>query len=334
MKFIRLILPIILTLIFNFNTHAQTIKIGSIAPLRSPWDKALRELGREWNKITGGKIKLKTYAGGIVGTEEDMIRKMRIGQLGGAGFTNIGLSILYPDVGVLNIPFLFDSEEEMLFVFEKMKPIFEKEIEKIGYKVVIWSSSGWVHLFSKYQVVYPDDLKKHKLSFAGVPEMEQAWKQMGFHIVQNQLKDLMMALQSGMVNSFYLPPLLAGSGQYFALAPNMCSLKIAPILGAIVLTEKTWKKIPEEYKVKMVEATKSLSADLYTKTIKLERDVIETMKKNDLKINAVPPDGVKKWKEVSENGKNELMGKTFSKDIYNKVMGYLNEFRNKKTQNQ
>ena len=35
------------------------IKIGSIAPDRSPWNDGLKELGREWERISQGTVKLK-----------------------------------------------------------------------------------------------------------------------------------------------------------------------------------------------------------------------------------------------------------------------------------
>jgi len=153
---------------------AQVIKIGSVAPDRSPWDDALKEIAREWAAITNGQVKLKIYPGGIAGSEEDMIRKMKMGTLGGAILTNIGLSKIDPDAFVLSTPFMFHSEEEMAYVMERLTPVFEKQIEKKGFKVIIWTMTGWVNFFSKSPVLYPQDLKKHKLSFnTGVPEMEQ-----------------------------------------------------------------------------------------------------------------------------------------------------------------
>ena len=83
--------------------EAQVIKIGSIAPDRSPWNDALKEIGREWEKISNGQVKLKIYPGGIAGSEEDMIRKMKVGTLGGAVLTNIGLTKINPDAFVLSI---------------------------------------------------------------------------------------------------------------------------------------------------------------------------------------------------------------------------------------
>lgn len=305
-----------------------TIKIGSIAPQRSPWDKALRELAREWAKITEGKVQLKIYAGGITGGEGNMIRLMRLGTLDGAGFTNRGFSKLYNDVHVLNIPLMFESEEELDWVLKKIMPLFEKNIEKQGYKFIIYTTAGWVHIFTKEKVIYPKELKKHKISFTtGEPKLEQFWKKGGYQVIPNELKDMMMGLQSGMVNAFYLPPLMAASGQYFPLAPNMLSLKVAPLIGGIVLTDRVWKRIPDEYKPKMLEVTKRLSLELYEKTKKLEQEALEKMKENGLVINEPPISVRKEWREEAHSRVDTLVGKAFSKEIYEQVQKYLKEFR-------
>lgn len=329
MKFNRTI-ALLLTVLFLLpvSTMAVTIKIGSIAPARSPWDKALKELGREWKQITNGAVQLKIYAGGIAGNEEDMIRKMRVGALGGAVLTNRGLTKLHNDVYALNIPFLINNEDELDFVINKMKSTFESAIDKKGFKVIIWSKAGWLNFFSKNPVIYPEDLKKHKLSFAtGEPKMEQAWKKSGYHVVPNDLKDLMMGLQSGMVDSFYLPPLLAGSGQYFALAPNMCSMKIAPLFGGIVVSERVWKRIPDKYKEEMMKVAVRMAKKLNDETKRLEKETIDTMKEHGLIVNQVPADALPKWKAESDKGMDALVGKAFSEEIYKQVKQSLEEYR-------
>jgi TRAP-type C4-dicarboxylate transport system substrate-binding protein len=310
---------------------AQVIKIGSVAPDRSPWHDALKEIAREWEAITQGQVKLKIYPGGIAGDEEDTIRKMKTGTLGGAILTNIGLSKIDPDAFVLSTPFMFHSEEEMAYVMERLTPIFEKQIEKNGFKIIIWTMTGWVNFFSKNPVLYPQDLKKQKLSFnTDVPEMEQAWKKSGYHIVPNELTDLMVALQSGMVDAFYLPPLVAGSGQYFALAPHMCSLKMAPLVGGLVIMDRIWEKIPENFKQPMMEVVTRVSRKLARETVALETKALDSMKKNGLIIHEAPADSLAKWKEAADKGMDELVGKLFSREIYEKLLQILQEYRRNK----
>jgi TRAP-type C4-dicarboxylate transport system substrate-binding protein len=310
--------------------QAQVIKIGSIAPDRSPWNDALKEIAREWEAISNGQVKLKIYPGGIAGTEEDMIRKMKLGTLGGAVLTNIGLTKIDPDAFVLSTPFLFQSEREMEYVMEQLIPVFEKQIQEKGFKAIIWTMSGWVNFFSKNPVLYPQDLKKQKLAIStGEPAMEQAWKKSGYYVVPCELKDLMMALESGMVDAFYLPPLLAGSGQYFPLAPHMCSLKIAPLVGGMVIMDKIWERIPEEFKQAMMNVVKKHSDKLALETDALGKKALESMKKNGLIIHEAPADSLPKWKEAAVNGMDELLGKVFSKEIYEKLQQILQEYRKK-----
>lgn len=326
-----MLLALIILMLISGTVYSITIKIGSVAPAKSPWDKALRELGREWKAISNGQIRVKIYPGGIAGSEEDMIRKMKVGTLGGAVFTNRGLTKIYSDFYVLNLPFTFDSEKEFLHVAEKMNPIFEKGIEKKGYKVIIWSMAGWVNFFSKHKIEYPKDLKKHKLSFAtGEPELEQVWKKSGYQVIPNDMSDLMMGLQSGMVNAFYLPPLVAASGQYFPLAPNMLSLQIAPIYGGIVISKRIWNRIPDKFKPKLMALAQKLSAELKEKTASLEEEAVETMKKHGLILNPLPADAMVKWRAAVEKGFSSLINKVFSKTIYDTMIEYLNQYRNNK----
>lgn len=328
MKRIRISVVLLLAAL---SLPAQVIKIGSVAPDRSPWDDALNEIAREWAAISGGKVKLKIYPGGIAGGEEDTIRKMKVGTLGGAVLTNIGLTKIYPDAFVLSTPFLFHSEAEMAYVMERLTPIFEKQIQDKGFRVIIWTMTGWVNFFSKSPVLYPQDLKSQKLSFStGSPEMEQAWKKSGYHIVPTELSDLMMALQSGMVDAFYLPPLLAASGQYFGVAPHMCSLKIAPLVGGLVILNRIWEKIPDPQRQTMMAAVNRVSQKLAAETAKLESKALDTMKKNGLVIHEAPADSLGKWKETAEKGMDDLVGGLFSREIYEELQQILQEYRQKK----
>jgi TRAP-type C4-dicarboxylate transport system substrate-binding protein len=54
-----------------------TIKLGTMAPDGSAWHNLLKEMGEKWSAASGGKVKLKVYAGGTQGNEGDMVRKMQ-----------------------------------------------------------------------------------------------------------------------------------------------------------------------------------------------------------------------------------------------------------------
>jgi len=310
------------------SSGAIVIKIGSIAPERSPWGKALEKVARDWERISNGTVQVKIYPGGIAGSEQDMIRKMRLGVLQGGVFTSMGLSKIEPSITVLNIPLLFHSAEEFGVVFDKMKPAFEKKIEEKGFKIVLWTHAGWVNFFTKEPVIYPEDLKKLKISVTdNDPEIEQVWKKMGYEVVPGDFKDLMVQLQSGMVTAAYLPALLAGAGQYFAVVPHMLSMTLAPLVGSLILSDKAWASIPADLHLPFIAAIAEASRGLLEETQGLEADAVKMMKENGLIVHDAPPAALEKWRQAAAEGVRDLIGPRFSKEMYDQIVGYLQEFR-------
>ena len=58
----------------------------------------LRDAIREIKARTDGRVKLKFYPGGIMGNEQTVLRKMRVGQLHGGAFTTGALTLVRRDL--------------------------------------------------------------------------------------------------------------------------------------------------------------------------------------------------------------------------------------------
>jgi TRAP-type transport system periplasmic protein len=259
-----------------------------------------------------------------------MIRKMRIGQLQAAIFTGMGMSYISPDVFSLSLPFLVRNDSELDYIMKKSTPHFEKLIANKGFAVVVWSKAGWINFFSTKPVIYPRDLKPLKLSVAeGDAELLQAWRVMGYNAIPLATNDLMAALQNGMVEAFYAPPLVAASFQWFGIAKHMCSIKVAPLIGGIVITKKTWDEIPADMRPKLVKSAKQIVDNLFDETNALEKNAINVMLKNGLKIHEVPSDGISLWQKEGVKGYNAYVGKTFSRELLQQLQDYLKEYREK-----
>jgi len=304
------------------------VKIASIAPKNSPWDKALEKMAADWERLSNGAVEVKIFPGSIAGNEQDVIRKIRLGALQGGVFSNMGLAKIDPSLTVLSIPFLFHSREEFNAVFDRMKPVLEKKLESQGFKMMLWTLAGWVNFFTKAPVADPDDLKKQKLSVTSdFPELEQVWKRMGYEVVPGDANSLMIQLQSGAVSGAYLPPLLAASGQYFALVPHMFAPSLAPLVGGLLLGDKAWASIPADLRGPFLEAVAAAARGLYEETMTLEADAVKMMKDNGLTVHDPPAEKLAKWYEAAGQAVERFIGPVFSKEIYDQVFGYVQEYR-------
>ena len=142
---------------------ALTIKLGTLAPVGSPWEIGLAAdccgLGQDLRRHGDAADLRRRHCG----DEPDMVRKMRIGTLNAAGITVSGLQGIFKGFKTLSYPLLVRNDDELSDVLDHMKPFFEQELEKRGFHAVMWSPGGWVYIFSRRPVVYPQDLKSQKL---------------------------------------------------------------------------------------------------------------------------------------------------------------------------
>ena len=307
---------------------ALVIKVGSVAPEGSPWDKALKRIALDWQKISGGRVTMKIYSGGIAGDEPDMIRKMRINQIQAAAMTGSGLGKIDPDLLVYQLPFLTQNDKELDYLFERIRPELETLLEEKGFTFLAVIKSGWLRFFSTEKVITPADFRKLKFFvMEGSPEIDQAWKAMGFHIVPLPPNDAFAALQSGMVEVFSASPLTAAAMQWFALAPHMTDFYWTPLTAGLIISNQAWRRIPVELRPKLKEATQRALYDLEAEIMAVENQATDIMIQNGLVIHEVPPAALQQWQDLVEKGFGILIGEVISRDLYEEAKRTVSEYR-------
>ena len=328
MKHRRALILLVGFLICASQAGALVIKVGSVAPEGSPWDKALKRIALDWQKISGGRVTMKIYSGGIAGDEPDMIRKIRINQIQAAAMTGSGLGKIDPDLLVYQLPFLAQTDEELDYLFEQLRPELENLLEKKGFTFLAVIKSGWLRFFSTEKVITPEDFRKLKFFvMEGSPEIDQAWKAMGFHIVPLPPNDAFAALQSGMVEVFSASPLTAAAMQWFALAPHMTDFYWTPLTAGLIISNQAWRRIPAELRPKLKAATQRALYDLEAEIMAVENQATDIMIQNGLVIHEVPPAALQQWQDLVEKGFGILIGEVISRDLYEEAKRTVSEYR-------
>lgn len=318
-----------------FSLHAAdkvTIKLASLFPIGSSWDTTLREIASEIKKNTGGDVSMKIYSGGTMGSEGNVLRKIKIGQIDAGVFSAFGLKEMVSDTFVISFPFLLQSENEVDFALRFYTPEFKREFNKKGFEPLVWSKSGWAHIFSNKPVKTPEDLKKLKLGFSpNETEMIDAFRNMGFNVIPIDMTGMTMALQTGMIEAFYSPPALAASYQWFGLANYMMEMPIAPVVGSIIISKRTWNRIPKKHRPAVRTAIKKAEKRFYLQTDSMTREAIEIMKKNGLHVVKLTESQKNVWRNIVlltdysdfTTGKGSVSAKTYN-DFKSKVEDYRN----------
>lgn len=322
-------LLLFLLILLGVPARAQTIKLGTVAPEGSPWHAIARDMGEAWSKATGGKIQLRIYPGGVAGDDPDMIRKMRVGQLQAAMLTSQGLAQVVPDIQALQTPLLLTNYEELDYVKDRITPKLEPLFEAQGFTVLNWGEAGWVYFFTQKPVVRPEDLKPLKLFIWSGDDTAymSAWKDAGYNPVPIPVTEILMGLQSGLINAFVAPPIAALSFQWFGLAKNMTDLKWISLVGATVISSKVWREFPEQTRKLLLDSARETSLRYKPEVRRLNESSIEVMKKHGLVVHQVPRDVFAQWEASARAGYPRLIGKVVSTQMASEVERLRDEYR-------
>jgi TRAP-type C4-dicarboxylate transport system substrate-binding protein len=305
------------------------IKLGSIAPAGSLWDIKLREMASEWNRISNGEVQLKLYMGGTVGDENNMIRAMKVGGLNACAITAQGMNNIASNTFALCLPYIVKNDDEFEYVFDKVKGDFEQALDNQGFVTLGWAMTGWVNFFSRDPVVSPADLKKEKIAVDTDGRLSKIWTELGFRAIPLSFNDLVASLYSGMIDATYVTPLAASAMGLVKTAPHMCDYRIAPVYCAVIVEKKAWNRVPAKYRDPIKERTAEIAGEFYDIIKVDEAKAIEVMKKNGLQIHEVSDSVAQEWLKLSMDGSDAFSRELISKDLYDKIISIVNEYRKK-----
>ena len=304
------------------------IKIGTLAPEGSSWVKAFNTINAEVMKKTGNTVQLKIYAGGVLGDERDMLRKLQIGQIQGVALTSAGLSTLFKDMDVLQVPFLFQNYEEVDAISKKMDPFFRKGLEDSGYVLLGWSEAGFVYLMSTAPIASVADLRKHKVwIWEDSPMSKAIFDEAGVKAIPLTIPDVLVGLQTGLVEVVYAPPTGAISLQWFTKIKYLTDVPLIYLAGGVIVKKDIFKEIPQPSQSFLLEGFQQRQDQLKTITRKENQDAMKVMVKNGVKIITTSKDQIEEYKRLSNRAIGHIGGQSFSKKILDEVTSLLETYR-------
>ena len=328
-KLFKLVLVMAVLLVSNPLAAEVVIKLGTSAPKDSIWHEHLKKVDQRWQEISGGQVKLRIYAG-TLGDEDDILRRIRIGQLDAGMVSTAGLSSIHKATLAMHIPLAFTSNEEMEYVRNGIAKTLEPLLMGKGFRVLSWGEVGWIHFFTRQPVATPDDLRKQKLftwSNGDSAESERLWQDLGFNTVPLSSIDIMPALQTGMIDAYQAPPLIALANQWFPFTPYMTDLKWAPLTGATIITEKAWQKIPEEFQADFARVVFEVGLNLQVDVRKLEQQATDAMIKRGLQIVPVDDTARKAWVTAVQLSYPKIRGSVVPEKYFDEALSLRDVFR-------
>ena len=301
------------------------IKFATVAPDGSTWMKHMRNLDKDLRTKSGGRLGFRFYAGGIAGDEVDVLKKIRIGQIHCAAFSGVGFGQILPMVRVLDLPFLFRNNEEIDLAHKELRPFFADEFVRKGFELLAWAEVGNVHLFSKKPIKSVNDLSGLKVwTWSGDPIAKETFSNMGVNPIPLAITDVTTALNTGMIDTVYAPPLGALALQWHVAMNYMTSLPLAHSTGAVLVSSKYFKKLPEDITKLLTTNFEKAMRDLTLTLRNQNQEAMELIQDSGLNIVPVPSGkALEEFYVIHKQVAKNLTGKLFPGEVLERVYGIL-----------
>jgi TRAP-type C4-dicarboxylate transport system substrate-binding protein len=312
-----------------WSASEKQFRLGTLAPKNSLYHRQLIEVGEAWRLAQGGNSKFVVYPDGSQGGETELARRMRIGQLQGALLSVVGLREIEPSIAALqSMPLLFKSWDEVDYVREKMRPAMEKKFLEKGFVVLAWGDAGWVRFFSKDPAFKPDDYQKMKFfAWGGEVDQQEIMKSMGYTPVPLETSDILPSVQTGMINVVPSTPYFALASQIYTMAPNMLEINWAPIVGALVVTKKSWDDMSPDVQAAVRVASDKAGAQIRIKARQEVEEAVDAMKKRGLVVNKPNLEQMRAWQELAEKLYPRIRGTLVPTETFDEVFRHLKAYR-------
>lgn len=304
--------------------HAKSnylIKFATVAPEGSTWLKHMRALDRDIREKSGGEMGFRIYAGGIAGDELDVLKKIRIGQIHSAAFSGVGFGQILPMVRVLDLPFLFRSYGEIDRVHRALQPFFAEKFKARGFELLAWAEVGNVHLFSKKPIRRLKDLGGLKVwTWSGDPIAKATFSHMGVNPIPLSYPDVTTALNTGMIDTVYAPPLAALVLQWHTHLNYMTELPLAHSTGAVLISSKYYDTLPEGLWRLLRSSFELAMGDLTDALRKQTGETMQLIRDSGLTVIPSPSgDALGEFYGIHDRVARDLAGKLYPKELLDTV---------------
>ncbi len=305
------------------------IKFASLAPEGSTWMNVMRELDADVREATDGQVGFKIYAGGVQGDEPDVLRKIRFGQLHGAGFTGNGMGEILPETRVLELPFLYRDKDEIDYILTELTDHFDQAFREKGFVLLGWVDVGYVYFYSNTPLRTMADLQGAKVwTWQGDELAAALFDELGITPIPLSVTEVMTALQTGMVDAVYTVPMAAISLQWFTRVEYMNLGELTNTMGAVVMSRKIFDRLTPQQQASLLEISRARLRELSLLTRQDNAESIQVLEEAGVEL--LPPpneEQMAEYQAVGERVRERLVGELYPRELLDRVEALLQEYR-------
>ncbi|MBD8015910.1 TRAP transporter substrate-binding protein [Planococcus wigleyi] len=267
--------------------ETYVLQAGHSLPDDHPYHIGFLEMAEAVEERTDGQVKIEVFANSEIGAERELTEGMGLGTVDLVVSSTAPVTNFVPELGVLDVPFLFQDRESAVEVLEGDigDELFAK-MEENGIIGLSWGENGYRHITNAVRPVEtPEDLKGLKIRTQENEIHLAAFEALGAQPTPMAWTEAITALQQGVVDAQENPAIVAdqfslydANQKYMSLTGHVYSVAI------YMMSQQTYDELPEDLRDIVVEEGQKAGAKERDLIVEMEKESIQNLKDNGVEI--------------------------------------------------
>ena len=302
----RLLSLLLLPFVFVESISAKTLKIATVSPEGSSWIKFVRNSADEINKLTDGRVKFKFYLGGVSGNDQAVFRKIKLRQLHGIALT-LGSVTQVAEANMYSLPMLFDDMETIDLVRPQFDPYITEALSDKGWSNLGIAFGGFSYLLTDKPI---SSLKEAKSLKVWLPKGDVLGSEilttLGIKFVPLSISDVLLGLQSGIIDSLIVPPTAALAFQWFPHFNSVLEVPFFAVFGTLIIDSKVMRQLKKsDQKIVEQEMRKAFEA-IDKDNRATHHNALAALKAQGVKPYTLKGKQLDKWEVEAKNARTQI----------------------------
>lgn len=272
-------------------------------------------------KRTNGQMYLDYKPFSMLGGEVEVLNQLQMGAIQGMSCSSVASTNLGPRFGIVNLPFLIDTNEK-LYKFIDNKKLYDHFLMSMDHQgimaidVTTYGSYGWA---TTMPIKTLDDMHKAKFRIAEAAVNQLTYKSWGVNPVPMPWPDVPVALKQGVITALDHTDLVCDLTKKFEVAKYYTEINYAKGLFIWVFNKAWYNSLPADLQKTFKEVIQDVCEKYRKEGAQQEIDVKEKIKKAGIQIFRLSDSEMailrKKGNSVHDKFKSEI-NKIYDGDRY------------------
>ena len=209
---------------------------------------AMEEFAEEVKEKTEGRIQIKIFPNGQLGSETESMEQLNAGVIAMTKVAAPNLATFEEGYNTFGLPYIFDDEEDFYQVMDSdaMQDFF-LSTEYEGFVTLTYYTSGARSFYTKNTPIRtPEDLKGLKIRVQDMESQTDMMKALGGTPVAMSYGDVYTSLQTGIIDGTENNETALTTGKHGEICKYYSLDQHAMIPDVMVMSSKIWKQISKE----------------------------------------------------------------------------------------